>query len=395
MLLEDGKSIECTADHRFLFAKGWRSLREAVGLRASNGRAVWDAGEHSVYVNGHELGAVAPYRDRPWLNEQYNVLCRRIEDIAQAADTSYHTIRKWLIRHGLQEGECHPRVAGNELDCVARLGGPPVKAHWKRKPRSAWNKLTTAKRALIVGFVLVGELETYDLEVDGPFHNFIANGIVTHNSVNEYSTRYSVAIDAAQRTGAGEWRIQAAGNRQGSAGFLPEAEGAVLSRKEDGLHADSRALYEERLKAGVAREQARKDLPLSTYTEAYWKVDLHNLLHFLALRMDDHAQEEIRAYANVIGHEIVGKWCPMAWEAFLDYRVNALQLSRLEAEVVRALGAGDAARALDLARGFGWLAEGPKGLKRSREREELARKLQLLNLPVPWREVERREDEEA
>ncbi|RPJ66931.1 MAG: hypothetical protein EHM24_20875, partial [Acidobacteria bacterium] len=74
------------------------------------------------------------------------------------------------------------------------------------------------------------------------------------------------------------------------------------------------------LEAGIAREQARKDLPLSTYTEAYWKIDLHNLLHFLDLRLDVLAQEEIRSYARIIGEDIVRRWVPLAWEAFLDYR---------------------------------------------------------------------------
>ncbi len=74
----------------------------------------------------------------------------------------------------------------------------------------------------------------------------------------------------------------------------------MLSEKEELLHKNIREVYEERINNGVAREQARKDLPLSTYTEAYWKIDLHNLFHFLALRMDSHAQYEIRSYANIM-----------------------------------------------------------------------------------------------
>ena len=120
-------------------------------------------------------------------------------------------------------------------------------------------------------------------------------------NVNEYSTRYSVAIDAAQHTPPGQWRRQSTDNRQGSAGFLHAAQGEALTAGETTLQELARHTYDARLAAGVAREQARKDLPLSTYTEAYWKVDLHNLLHFLQLRMDDHAQEEIRAYAAIIG----------------------------------------------------------------------------------------------
>src|SRR5262245_57741941 len=107
-------------------------------------------------------------------------------------------------------------------------------------------------------------------------------------SVNEYSTRYSIAIDAAQQTPPDDWRLQSSGNRQGSAGTLDAEKGAALTAREGELLRLTRAHYEERLAAGVAREQARKDLPLSTYTEAYWKIDLHNLLHFLALRMDAH-----------------------------------------------------------------------------------------------------------
>lgn len=149
-------------------------------------------------------------------------------------------------------------------------------------------------------------------------------------NVNEYSTRYSEAIDAAQRTAPGQWRMQAPGNRQGSGESIDEAIGAGLSRDEEELQRHCREVYQARLDLGVAREQARKDLPLSTYTEAYWKVDLHNLLHFLSLRMDEHAQQEIREYASLIGREIVQKWCPIAWEAFLDYRVGGAFLSRFE-----------------------------------------------------------------
>ena len=152
-------------------------------------------------------------------------------------------------------------------------------------------------------------------------------------NVNEYSTRYSVAIDAAQRTAPDQWRRQSAQNRQGSDAFVDSVVGAKLCDRERELQTFARDVYEERLKAGVAREQARKDLPLSTYTEAYWKIDLHNLFHFLRLRMDSHAQDEIRQYATVIGDEIVSRWCPAAWEAFLDYQLNAVRLSRIEATV--------------------------------------------------------------
>jgi len=203
-------------------------------------------------------------------------------------------------------------------------------------------------------------------------------------NVNEYSTRYSIAIDSAQTTPDDEWRFQASGNRQGSAGFVAPEVGKELSEKERQLQKLTREVYEERLAKGIAREQARKDLPLSTYTEAYWKIDLHNLLHFLELRMDATAQYEIRCYAKIIGEEILSKWCPITWEAFLDYRINAVNFTRLEFEIFQEIVANNKDKVIQLCKYFGWIKEDGE-LKRSREREEFESKLEKLNLPIPWR----------
>jgi thymidylate synthase (FAD) len=204
-------------------------------------------------------------------------------------------------------------------------------------------------------------------------------------SVNEYSTRYSEAIDGAQRTPPEAWRLQSTSNRQGSTGTLAHEVGAHLSAEEHDLQRRAREVYEARLAAGVAREQARKDLPLATYTEAYWKIDLHNLLHFLALRMEAHAQQEIRAYATVIGEEVVARWVPVAWQAFVDYRMRGTALSCLELNLVRALAAGDPGAAVALAEGEGLLGRNPDGaLKPNFERREIEEKLQALGLVAPW-----------
>jgi thymidylate synthase (FAD) len=204
-------------------------------------------------------------------------------------------------------------------------------------------------------------------------------------NVNEYSTRYSVAIDSMQQTQPDEWRLQASSNRQGSAGLADHETGEQLTADERKLHQLSRDIYDKRLELGLAREQARKDLPLSTYTEAYWKVDLHNLLHFLALRMDEHAQFEIRNYARTIGEEIVRNWVPLTWEAFLDYRFNAMQLSGPEVQLMNAINGGDTTEVQNLAQSFGWLNKRDDGsLKRNREREEFEAKLAQFNMKLPW-----------
>ena len=205
------------------------------------------------------------------------------------------------------------------------------------------------------------------------------------SSVNEYSTRYSIAIDAAQKTAADEWRLQSESNKQGGAGRLDAAVGAPFTAREDELHRLAREVYTERLERGIAREQARKDLPLATYTEAYWKINLHNLLHFLELRMDEHAQLEIREYARTIGHQIVQRWCPLAWEAFMDFRVGATVLSGAEQAILAAVVQGNTDEAVAIATARGWLQRKADGaLVRSRERTELEEKLQALGAAMPW-----------
>lgn len=174
-------------------------------------------------------------------------------------------------------------------------------------------------------------------------------------NVNEYSTRYSEAIDSMQKTS--KWRPQSKTNKQGSeegAIAWPDYETMVtngdllhwesrkddatpdkyLSDRERSLHNLARIIYQERLDCGVAREQARKDLPLSNYTEAYWKIDLHNLFHFLSLRMDKHAQSEIAEYATAI-FQLTKEHFPICCEAFEDYRLNGMYLTRMEVDFLR------------------------------------------------------------
>lgn len=203
-------------------------------------------------------------------------------------------------------------------------------------------------------------------------------------NVNEYSTRYSLAIDAMRSTQPDEWRLQSANNKQGSDGAVEMDLGEDLTKRENDFHQSCRDMYQYRLEQGVAREQARKDLPLSTYTEAYWKIDLHNLLHFLALRMDTHAQYEIREFAKAIGEEIVSKWVPLTWEAFKDYRLDATYLSGPESRLLSLIAQNLPDQALELAREMKWVTESEAGQKLGREAQEFSAKLEKMDLKTPW-----------
>ncbi len=203
-------------------------------------------------------------------------------------------------------------------------------------------------------------------------------------SVNEYSTRYSIAIDSAQTTLPEGWRLQKAENRQGSGEYLNSEDGVIFTESEKSLHENLRQIYKQRLDKGIAREQARKDLPLSTYTEAYWKIDLHNLLHFLYLRMDEHAQLEIREYARIIGEEIVRIWVPQTWEAFEEYRLFAERFTAVEIKIIQLLNENKTEQAITLLKEKGLLLFKEEKIIRNRERAELEEKLTKLNLKIPW-----------
>ena len=205
-------------------------------------------------------------------------------------------------------------------------------------------------------------------------------------NVNEYSTRYSLAIEGMQKTSKDQWRKQSTVNQQGSGGFFDVVFGEKLTDRETELQGLCREVYQERIDQGVSREQARKDLPLSTYTEAYWKVDLHNLLHFLALRMDSHAQYEIREFARTIGEEIVSRWVPMSWDAFMSYNVNKMQLSKLDQALIQKVAQGDADGARALAAEQRWTFTRDGEAKKSRELMELEEKIVSLGMVNPWAE---------
>lgn len=164
---------------------------------------------------------------------------------------------------------------------------------------------------------------------------FVARQWIRHRTanVNEYSARYSIVPDRFYRPTPESIRAQSQSNRQGGDGAVDAgtaAEFLSLLERAEGLYKDYMHLTEQ----GLARELARTALPVSVYTEWYWKCDLHNLFHFLALRMDPHAQYEIRVYAEAM-YELLKPIVPISCEAFEDYRVGSLHLTKLEVEAIR------------------------------------------------------------
>jgi thymidylate synthase (FAD) len=175
--------------------------------------------------------------------------------------------------------------------------------------------------------------------VEFKFHHvmpiFIARQWIRHRTanVNEYSARYSVVKDRFYHPSVEGVRKQSLTNRQGGEepiDDLTAKEFLAYLDKTEALYKD----YEHLMAKGVSREMARIGLPVSVYTEWYWKIDLHNLFHFLSLRMDSHAQQEIRDYATAM-YALIKPIVPIAAEAFEDYNFGSMHLSRLEIDAIK------------------------------------------------------------
>lgn len=183
---------------------------------------------------------------------------------------------------------------------------------------------------------------------------FVARQWIRHRTanVNEYSARYSILDNEFYVPAPEQLAAQSAANRQGRGDLLEGEEArqvldwlrddatrnydhyvAMLNEREDGSAVDPG-------RQGLARELARMNLTLGFYTQWYWKVDLHNLMHFLSLRADPHAQYEIRVYADAMV-EMLKRWVPLTAEAFEEYRLHATSLSRSGMAVVKRMLDGE------------------------------------------------------
>ena len=183
---------------------------------------------------------------------------------------------------------------------------------------------------------------------------FVARQWIRHRTanVNEYSARYSVMDREFYIPEPSQLAAQSASNRQGRGDVLEGEEAAEVLRllREDAsrnydhyawmLNEDEAGNPQDESRSGLARELARMNLTLNAYTQWYWKTDLHNLLHFLSLRADSHAQYEIRVYAEAM-LKTVQAWVPHCFEAFSDYRMGAVTLSAQMLSIVRRMLAGE------------------------------------------------------
>jgi thymidylate synthase (FAD) len=417
--LADGKELTLTENHRVLTPGGWLTMREALGL-VGDGAGAQMTRRCALMTNG-----VPAHQNPDWLAARRRE-GKSVREIAGEAGCSYHTVRKWLARTGLQFergeatrgkapwnagrtgyrtslvfSEAHreavrraqsgarsnfwrggvtserasiarwtreqaPRVharyeytcqqcgavggrlhahhavpvwldetRARDFDNLVSVCGPCHRAiHRTREaevefarqacsvelpaprevPERGWK--LTARATEVVSVTYVGVRQTYDLCVAGPWHNFVGNGVVVHNSFNEFSMRYAKATDDFYVPEAEDVRSQV--GKPGAYSFEPvDAELAEETREQlREVYDTAYAAYTELVEKGVARELARSVLPVGAYTEFYWTVNARSLMNFISLRADETAQREIRRYADAC-EKFFAERMPVTHEAFV------------------------------------------------------------------------------
>lgn len=361
----NGSVLKATPDHVCLTSQGWLPLKEAYDrgvLFASPGKHT--AMYLSTPIEGVEeetwkhlkapyekyevsnLGGVRSYattrgsRREPVLKKQtispsgYPVVSLSSKGVSRAFFT-HRLVLDTFVGERPDSYECrHLNGVRGDAQLKNLAWGTPEENTTDRMSQEGHQRLdlTWVK---CVSWEHVGREPVYDLEIEGENHSFVANGIVVHNC-NEVSGRYSVMKDEFYLPDLAHINYQSTDNKQGRSGPLPESEAQSVLVEMEADQQEAYHTYTQLIERGVAKELARVNLPLSLYTEWYWQIDLHNLFHFLGLRLDGHAQYEIRVYAEAMA-KCAKAVAPAAYAAFEECTLNAITLNAEEVEYIRSV----------------------------------------------------------
>jgi thymidylate synthase (FAD) len=289
--LEGGSTLRCSKDHLLLTSEGWQRLEDAIGLSFHVSGTATISKECTVLTNGY----------------------------TQPAHTPEHLEKlKATVKRGPDSHFWRGGIAPEQ----AKIGAWTTVHSGKELGRNHSGTPLAALPQKIVKVTYLGVQDTYDISVAGPHHNFVANGVVVHNSFNAQSGRY-VSFEEDDFYTPSVWRKQSPSNKQASLGELTPEEAAPLFEALDEHYRRGYELYQQALAAGVAREMARLFLPgFSIYYTWVCKVDAHNLMHFLELRMAEEAQYEIRVYAQAIYESFFKPALPWTAEAFEKFALQ-------------------------------------------------------------------------
>jgi thymidylate synthase (FAD) len=275
-------------------------------------------------------GGVTPRKDMTFINQHRAKIYARDEYTCRLCHArggrlhAHHVIPVWAdpsqacVLNNIVTlcAGCHRKLNGRELEFAEQLSSRPLSENLKTMKRHRPIFKWVAKPVKVVRVEHLGKEMTYDLAVSGPYHNYIANGFVVHNSYNEISGRYTEYPDEFYVPD--KLRVQAKTNKQASEFAAIPNEKELVSLIEK-TYSEVYLSYKKLLGSGIARELARTILPQGLYTQFYWTVNARALMHFINLRADEAAQWEIRQYAEALAH-IFQQKMPWTWDAFVKLR---------------------------------------------------------------------------
>jgi len=236
-----------------------------------------------------------------------NTQGRSVVSLSKNGKTKVYQVSRLVAESFLPNPNNFPYVCHKDDNAmnnqVSNLYWGDEKSNKEDMARNKGLNYSSVRFSNILSYEYIGDLPVYDLSVEDPWHNFVANGVVVHNSYNEISGRY---VQAEPEFYVPEhWRKQHASNRQASTDdTITESNGYNIHELVTKHHEQTYMRYKKLLEVGVAREQARSLLPLATYTEFYFTCNLRALLHFIELRSHEGAQWEIRQYAEAMAELI-------------------------------------------------------------------------------------------
>jgi thymidylate synthase (FAD) len=367
MTFEDGRTLDCTTNHRLLTTEGWQTMGEAVGLETTPDGGVASITRHcSVLANGIVAAGKGLYRDKSWLVHQIE-LGRSAKEIADLAECSETAVRDWANRLGLQLNRsstqfqkghspwnhdpdaayhdkqwldeslayefdnlvslckgCHEYIHHNHLEAEFAVGLQPITEpkNWQSKPKPEVRKLR-AHALKVIRVEYLGLQMTYDLEVEDPWHNFVANGLVVHNSFRYTGQRILDVVDG-KRDVEEVFYLR-------PLGFYTDRQGKKYEYNPDARQQDldwcleASRRYKTRIDQGFAEEHARGLIPFDIRQHWVMSANVRSVMHLLDLRWKADAQLEAQKMCEAIWPHFAA-WVPAiaAW-----YEENRLKKARL------------------------------------------------------------------
>lgn len=304
--LSDGKTLDCTANHRLFTSEGWQTMGDAVGLVTSpNGSVVKMTKPCFVMSNGIAVEGNRLYRDKVWLQEQITKGLLT-QEIAKLSNCSTTTINN-----------------NKELEFAQDYNPVLTTKNWPAKPKPVGNKLR-AHPVQIINIEYLGEQMTYDLEVEGQWHNFVANGMVVHNSFRYTGQRIANVAEGKQDV-EDVFYLRPVGNytnRQGKRYFYSEEQRAEdLKWCLEACHH-----YKKRIEEGLSEEHARGLIPFDARQHFVLSCNMRSLMHLLDLRWKKDAQLEAQKFCELLFIHFE-KWSPAVAQWYKENRAKKAKLS--------------------------------------------------------------------